>query len=497
VWKRSLAVTGTAALLAAFLAAPADARAGSIAWRPCAILQGTGRQVLCGTLDVPIDYADPGGGVFHLAVSRLVHTDDDGYQGVVLANPGGPGASGLMTAAQTSISLPKRVAARYDWIGFDPRGVGASTPRVTCDPSYQYPGNTPRPDYVPDGPAAERAWLDRAKAFADDCDSRYGDLLRHLSTENNALDMESIRVALGVKKINYFGYSYGTYLGATYATLFPEHVRRMVLDGVVKPSDVWYQANLEQNIAFERRFDRFFAWVAEHDDMYALGDTARRVELAYYGMRDGLKNHPVGRIGPSEFDDAALKAGYGEWSWARIAGKLSDWYQDHDLEALKSLVRPPTETDPNEYTMYAATQCRDTAWPTDWATWKYDAMRQFRGGYRYNVWSNTWFNAPCLFWPAPGGAAPRVGGTANRILLTASTEDAATPYPGALEMHGLFRGSRLAVEAGGGDHADSTGNRCMRALISAYLDDGDLPPSADGPDAVCARRPAPTPAPTP
>ncbi|GAA3196277.1 alpha/beta hydrolase [Actinocorallia longicatena] len=493
MWKRSLAVSATASLVAAALAAPAAARAGTIEWKPCATMQASGRQILCGLLEVPLDYGDPGGRKIRIAVSRLVHTDDAGYQGVILVNPGGPGGSGLSTAAGTSASLPPRVAARYDWIGFDPRGVGSSLPQVTCDPGYMYPADAPRPDYVPEDTAAEQAWLARAKAFADDCATRHGDLLPHLSTENSARDMESIREALNVEKISYYGYSYGTYLGAVYTTLFPDRVGRMVLDGVVKPSDVWYEANLEQNKAFEKRFDAFFAWVARHDARFRLGDTPRRVQLAYYGMRAALKTGPVGRIGPSEFDDSVLKAGYGSWSWAKIAERLSAWHSGHDLDALRALVGPPSATGPNEYTMYLAVECRDAAWPTDWDTWRYDALKQYRGGYRYNVWANTWFNAPCMFWPAPGGAPPRVGGTSTAMLLTAATDDAATPYPGAVETHRLFGRSRLAVEQGGGNHADSTANPCMRALIAAYLDEGDLPPDTDGPDAVCASSPDPAP----
>ncbi|GAB3667137.1 alpha/beta hydrolase [Actinocorallia lasiicapitis] len=496
MWKRSLAVTGTAALLlAAAPTAPATAHAASFGWRPCMTLQDSGRQVLCGTLEVPRDYTDPAGPKLRLAVSRLVHTDSDHYQGVVLANPGGPGASGLTVAVSTALGLPKRIADRYDWIGFDPRGVGASVPAVTCDPSYMHPQEAPRPDYVPANEAEEQVWLDRAKRFADDCAAHHGELLPHLTTANSARDLESLRRALGVAQINYFGYSYGTYLGSVYATMFPQRVRRMVLDGVVKPSDAWYQANLEQNVAFEQRFGAFLSWIAEHDDRFGLGDTRRRVELSYYGMRDALKRNPVGRIGPSEFDDAVLRSGYGDWSWSATADLLSRWFHDRDEQALTELVAPPRPQDANEYTMYVAVECADTAWPTDWATWKYDALRQYRSGLRYNVWSNLWFNAPCMFWPTHGTVPPKIGGTGAEILLTAATGDAATPYPGALETHALFPESRLVVESGGGNHADALGNKCLRALVSAYLEDGDLPPQADGPDALCSRNPEPDPDP--
>ncbi|MEO5873927.1 MAG: alpha/beta hydrolase [Streptosporangiaceae bacterium] len=492
MWKRNLALCCATSLIFVTLVSPVAAAPG-LTWGGCrerAILQQSGRELQCARLEVPLDYGNPAGPTIKLMVTRLMHTSAP-YQGVMVTNPGGPGSSGFWTAAQTAQQLPARVADAYDWIGFDPRGVGQSEPSLTCDPGYLDPG-TPRADYVPRTLAEEQAWLGRAKAFAADCQAKYGDILPHLGTRTWVRDLESIRLALRTPQLNYFGYSYGTYLGTLYASQYPTRVRRMVVDGVVRPSTVWYDAQGEQNKAFQKRMNAFFAWIAKHDDVYGLGDTRRRVELAYYGMRNALAAKPVGRIGPDEFDDALLPAGYADWKWPSFARTLSDWSKG-DAAALTRWALPPSADDQNTFTMYNAVQCRDAAWPKDWQTWKYDAQKQYGEGVRYNTWSNTWYNAPCLFWPTASGPLPKIGGDAE-LLIAHSTRDAATPYEGAVEMHRLFPKSRMLVEEGGGNHANSLGNTCMRALISAYLDDGTLPPTRKGPDAICAKHPDPVPA---
>ena len=139
---------------------------------------------------------------------------------------------------------------------------------MTCDPHFSDPV---RPDYVPRTKAAETAWKKKSKAYAKACASKFGWLLPHLKTTDAARDIDAIRAALGQKQINYYGFSYGTYLGATYGTLFPKRVRRMILDGNVDDRGVWYDAQLEQDKAFERNIKFFFGWIAKYDSIYHLG----------------------------------------------------------------------------------------------------------------------------------------------------------------------------------------------------------------------------------
>ena len=209
-----------------------------IAWGTCESpgLQRRGAQ--CGMLTVPLDYRRPRGTKIKLAISRILHKSPAAdYQGIMLTNPGGPGGSGL-TLSVLGEYVPDNVGSEYDWIGFDPRGVGSSEPSLSCDGNLTTQYN--RPYYVPVTRSLEKQWLARSKQYAQACAKAGGELLDHVKTTDTIADMESIRKALGAKQLNFYGFSYGTYLGQVYSTLHPERVRRMVLDGNVDPRDVWY-----------------------------------------------------------------------------------------------------------------------------------------------------------------------------------------------------------------------------------------------------------------
>lgn len=507
--KRAAAGTAAAAVAlgAAAMGAPtAEARPvpaprpAGLAWKQCPAddpVEGTRLKGLqCASIRVPLDYARPEGEQITLQLTRARHTASRS-QGVVLLNRGGPGAHGRDLPAVFKDALPKSVAASYDWIGFDPRGVGASKPSLICDTGYQNPGRA-RPDTVPANAAEERAWTARAEKYADDCARKYGKILPHMGTADWARDMDEIRKALGQRKLNYFGYSYGSYLGAVYATMFPGRVRRMVLDSVVRPSGVWYQNNLDQNVAFEKRIRAYFAWIARHHETYRLGTTQRQVAAAYAKVRAALEAEPIGgKIGPSELDDVFLADGYADYRWAAHARALSAFVVRHDPGPLRKAWQPPGRLDQNNYAVYTAVQCRDASWPRDWGRWHADSERLYRQGYRFETWSNTWYNAPCAFWAVPGGPRPRVQGTASLppILLVQATGDAATPYRGALETHRRFPTSRLLVQAGGHNHGVSlSGDRCVDRAVAAYLGGGKVPASRPGPDAECKAEPASDPA---
>ncbi|WP_019634882.1 alpha/beta hydrolase [Actinomadura atramentaria] len=494
---RSGAAT-SAATLAALLSLPAvpapAAPPPAISWKACPAkdpVEGERLKGLeCGTLRVPLDHARPGGRTITLALTRLRHTAARS-QGAILLNRGGPGAHGRDMPNEFRAGFPADVVAAYDWIGFDPRGVGGSRPALVCDTSYLNPGR-PRADTRPANAAAEKAWRARAAAYTRDCARRYGDLLPYLGTDAWVRDVDAIRVALGQDRISYFGYSYGSYLGAVYATRYPQHARRFVLDSVVRPSGVWYADNLAQNVAFEKRIRAFFGWIAKNDAVYRLGRTGTAVRANYEKARARLKAAPAaGKIGASELDDLFLDDGYTQSTWPTHAAALAAYVNRRDDSGLRARWRAPGWLDQNNFAVYTATQCRDAAWPRDWKTWHRDSVRQFRAGYRFETWGNTWYNAPCATWPVPGGPAPAVGGTAAPLLIQA-TEDAATPYPGAVETHRLFPASRLLVQRGGGDHGvTGGGDACVDGAVAAYLRTGALPPAGPGVDATCQAGPPP------
>ena len=296
-------------------------------WHSCAGALGQEGVPDCTMLSVPVDYAKPGGRHISLALDMIPATAPKSQQqGILLVNPGGPGGSGLSLAVEVAQGLSPAVAARYDIVGFDPRGVGSSVPALSCDPGF-FSG--PRPNYIPANAAAEQVLINRAKTYATDCGRRFGWLLPYMTTEDVARDMDAIRAAFGVSKINYYAFSYGTYIGQVYATLFPDRVRRMVLDSVVDPTGVWYADNVDQDYAFQGRMEAFFAWVAKYDGTYHLGRTAAQVQAAWYRARNQLLAHPVnGTIGADEFDDTFLQGGYLDQLWPGFAQALSSYLND-------------------------------------------------------------------------------------------------------------------------------------------------------------------------
>ncbi|MDQ0792955.1 alpha/beta hydrolase [Streptomyces sp. B1I3] len=497
--KRAGILVAVGATLAGLVtAAPSTAQqppraAAPPKWTACATQAYPTLQ--CSTVRAPLDHDMPSGRQVTLALSRIPHTAKTS-QGPLLVNPGGPGGSGLSMAGFVASSLPEKLAAQYDVIGFDPRGVGRSTPALDCAPKHFDPV---RPDTVPDSYAAEKTNRDRAAAFAAACGRTHGDLLPFMDTVSAAKDLDVIRRALGAQRINYFGYSYGTYLGAVYAKLFPEHVRRLVLDSIVDPRGVWYEDNLGQDYAFDARHKAFAAWVAKNDATYRLGTDPAEVEAAWYRMRDAVKKHPAaGKVGPGELEDTFLPGGYYDGYWPHLAEAFAAYVNGKDEDALAAAYENFGEVDSsgdNGYSVYTAVQCRDAAWPRTWSTWRNDTWQAHRKA-PFMTWNNTWYNAPCATWPVEPLTPVRV--TNHRIppaLLLQATDDAATPYEGGVAMHGELRGSGLVVEQGGGNHGISlSGNSCLDAYLVDYLTDGTVPRAGgNGADAVCDAQPDPQP----
>ncbi|MFJ5553467.1 alpha/beta hydrolase [Streptomyces sp. NPDC093225] len=475
------------------------ARAAALTWKGCATARYPGLQ--CASLAVPLDHAHPEGRTITLALTRVPHTARTS-QGPLLVNPGGPGGSGRGLAGFVAASLPKEVAAQYDVIGFDPRGVGKSEPALNCGQGHF---NPVRPDPVPLTEAVERANLDRVAAFARECQAMYADVLPYIGTLSAAEDMDLVRRALGSERISYFGYSYGTYLGAVYAKLHPDRVRRLVLDSVVNPGGVWYEDNIDQDVAFDARHKAFLAWVAKYDDRYGLGSDPEAVETAWYRMRREVRDAPAGgKVGPAELEDTFLPGGYFNGYWPALAEAFAAYVRDRDEKPLVTAYEKFGAVDPaagNSYSVYSAVQCRDSAWPRDWNRWRGDMWRTHAKA-PFMTWNNAWYNAPCAFWGTPSLELPDVTNTAlPPALLFQATEDAATPYAGAVEMRSRLAGAALVVEEGGGNHGISlSGNACLDAHLVAYLKDGTLPRAAHrsrfAPDASCAAQPEPKPAAT-
>jgi len=507
-WVVSLAVAGVSCLVivtactsggtsSAQASGAVSATTPGLRWHSCT---NQGPRMQCSSLQVPLDYAHPQGRKITLALSMVAATAPvSQQQGDLLVNPGGPGGSGLELAAIVAEGLDPSVAADYNIIGFDPRGVGSSVPQLTCDPSF-FAGV--RADYIPASAAAEQVLIGRAKTYAADCEKRYGWLLPYMTSEDSARDMDSIRAALGVTKINYFGYSYGTYLGQVYGTLFPGRVRRMVLDSTVDPDGAWYADNIDQDYAFEGRMLAFFSWVAAHDSVYRLGSTRAQVDQAWYRARAELEAHPVAgpsgpMIGPDEFDDTFLQGGYSNALWPGLAAALAAYLHDGGTSQLISQYNQEGTQDENEFAVYNAVECSDVNWPRSWARWNSDTEHVYQTA-PFEAWDNAWYNAACAFWPFRGPARPPQikGAGLPGILMIQGTLDAATPYAGAQDAHRKLPSARMVVVEGGGNHGQSLAipsNTCVNGYLNRYLATGSLPSGGGLVNATCPALPAPSP----
>jgi pimeloyl-ACP methyl ester carboxylesterase len=472
-------------------------QASALHWRSCG---GQLAGLQCASLQVPLNYADPGGRKITLALSMVPATAPPAQQqGVMLVNPGGPGEPGRTLAGDVAGGISPQVAATYDIVGFDPRGVGGSSPALSCDPNF-FKGV--RPDYIPANAAAEQGLINRAKSYAAACEQRFGWFLPYETTANTARDMDQIRQAFGVKQVTYYGVSYGTYLGQVFGTLFPGNVRRMVLDSTVDPTGAWYADNIAQDYAFQGRIEAFFAWVAKYDSVYHLGGTASQVQASYYDIRAKLKKTPIDGpdgplIGADELDDTILLGGYLNSVWPSFAEALSRYRTDGSGDGLVTQFEQWGTQSENTFAVYNAVQCSDVSWPRNWARWDSDTRKVYATA-PFQAWDNAWYNAACAFWPVKGPAKPlRINGKGlPPILMLQGTLDAATPYAGAQRAHKLLPSARMVVVQGDGNHGQSLEtppDACVQGYLNSYLAAGAVPGNPGLVNATCAPTPDPAP----
>lgn len=499
--KRVIGLAVTALVVGLFAAvnggAPAAARVQAAAFTPTLTAWNDCGGLECSTLTVPLDYANPDNGkTVKLAISRLPAVASAGsYQGILVLNPGGPGGSGTWTPLLRD-SVPGNAARRYDWVGFDPRGVGASTPTLHCNTRYFGPN---RPSFVPTTKALGRYWATKTAGYAKACGaSAAKGLLPFMTTRDSARDVESLRVALRaaaplvkqakLDKLNFYGFSYGTYLGAAYATLYPSKVGRFILDGVVDPTRYWYRANLDQSIAFDKNLNRFFGWVAKRNGTYRLGTKASTIRAGYNALLKKLDRTPSagGKLGPSELADGLLGVTYGVYDWPGAASaysRLKRFNQGYPMYSRYANSTLGADAE-NNYAVYLAVQCTDQRSP-GWTQFVSDTQKVHRTR-PYAAWNNTWYNMPCRTWPAAAHGRVSMNGSAlkalgTKILLINETYDAATPYSGALNLRGLFPTASLIQGVGGTTHSGSlSGVACVDNRIAGYLATGAVPTRLSG-----------------
>jgi pimeloyl-ACP methyl ester carboxylesterase len=459
--------------------AAAEPAANPIVWTDCA----GGFQ--CGTLQVPLDHAKPDGPKIKLAVIRKQATGSNRIGSLVL-NPGGPGGSGLDFAQYAAVSYPAELRKRFDIVGFDPRGVGRST-AVGCLTDNAMDAFT-QLDATPDTPDEVKAWTDATRSYGQSCAAKSGDLLAHVGTVDAARDMDLLRGALGDPKLYYLGASYGTFLGATYAELFPRRVGRLVLDGAMDPSQSAVDANRVQGGGFETALNAFLDNCVAGGSCSLGADRARglariRDLLAQLDARP-LPGDATRKVTESIATTGILSPLYSKDQWPTLRKALEAALRGNGAPLLELndqyYERGPDGTYSNLMYANMAVNCLDgppAAGSPQEVEQQLPAYQQSSPTFGRNL---AWAGLSCTSWPvAPTGKPhPIKAEGADPILVVGTTRDPATPYAWAKALAGQLASGTLLTYDGDGHTAFGRGSNCVDRAVVDYLVQGTVPPDA-------------------
>ncbi|MFD7321709.1 alpha/beta hydrolase [Streptomyces sp. NPDC059875] len=480
-------------------------------WRACGDHQ-------CAELTVPMDYAHPTNGkTFVLPVARAVTAKPAERIGSIIANPGGPGASGVTSLLEEGMadSFTAKARARFDVVSFDPRGVGGSSPALTCGGSEEEAGKQDGAETVTDTATAdpffprtvaERAeLLAAAKEQAAACAKHSGGILRHVGTEDVARDMDVLRAALGESQVTYLGWSYGTSLGTSYAEQFPRRVRAMVLDGAVDPSLDWSKRAVSQGVGFERAVEDYIASCADVAGDSCPGSTPEEIRTLIDGLFEKTARDPLPIDGEEYGADAnvllealVMSTYTPETQWKDLSEALADAGRGNGtkLAKLAAPEEPAPETDDSEGSTETpapsdgpddggepgteppsdnsdaalqAVNCFDVPHPRDpHAYWNALAPAEKAAG-RYGTSSVT-TALTCKDWPTTARKPHRVSAAGVvPVLVVGTTGDAATPYEEAASLASQFPGGMLLTYEGFGHTAYGRSNTCVTDRVDDYL----------------------------
>ena len=442
---------------------------------------GTGTlSASCAQIQVPLDYADPNGTKISLTLVRIHSSANTHSLGDLQVNPGGPGGSGLNFALGEIPSFPATLLQHFDIVGFDPRGVGESTP-IDCVSDHEKDVlNAASPDMATT--AGFNAAKGYAETFDNGCVQQMGSKLPYFNTVNTARDMDAIRQALGDAKMNYLGFSYGTELGSVYAHLFPQNVRVAVLDGAVDPLTSGVEQFGDQLKGFEQAFDQYAAYCPTNPGCKSMTNPRAVAE----GIERSALSSPLstGTSRPLTFALAAtgiLQALYSKSLWPSLSAALIA-AQHGDGSKLLALADQYTERDSSgKYTNIAdantAISCNDTApGPSDavirsttaaWTT----AYPLFGKWAAISLFS-------CQVWQPIRTVPPKpTAPTATKVLVIGNLHDPATPYQGAKDLTTTMGNAELLSWDGEGHTSYLQGSSCVDNYVNAYLVSATLPPA--------------------
>jgi pimeloyl-ACP methyl ester carboxylesterase len=454
-------------------------------WKQC----GDGSRHECATVEVPVDYAKPSGDRFTLAVRKAPATDGGQRIGSLLINPGGPGGSGVQYAQLSDFAFSPAVRAAYDIVGFDPRGIGASSPVqcLTDDNMDQLFSVDPTPDS-----AAERAeLLSEADRITAQCAQRGGERARHLSTTEVARDMDVLRALVGDRKLNFFGGSYGTFLGAIYADTFPTKVGRMVLDSAMSPNQTDEQEMSYDIQGFESSIDAFIDWCVARPDCALGSDKAaargKIVDLLDAVERNGLTTSKPGleRIGEGWVGFSIFMCLYSSQSWPTLNKGLAQAFTGRGdillAKGMSVVERDAAGRYADSTYLQAMLPVRCADWPRSPVTPALKAARD-KARSDHPLWARMTGELydNCRTWPTPGRS--QKGGTlasgAAPILVIGNERDPATPIGGTKQLARDLASGVLLTSDHDGHGTYFAGSTCVDTAVDGYLIKGAVP--ADG-----------------
>jgi pimeloyl-ACP methyl ester carboxylesterase len=489
-WWLICALAAIVGLLAAAVPASAvgpPAAAPGLDWKPCGDPAQSGFQ--CATLRVPLDYDDPGGRTIRLAVIRRPATDRRHRIGTLFFNFGGPGGAGTLLLPVAGAGISEALRARFDIASWDPRGVGEST-AVHCFASPEaelaFLDDMVVGLSFPIGGAEMDAWLGRYEELYRRCERRNGDLLRHVSTADTARDLDLLRRAVGDRRLSYDGLSYGTFLGATYANLFPNRVRALVLDANLNPT-AYVSPEIEANggrflttdlrqgsdLSAAKTLDAFLELCGSTDAAHCAftAGSPDATRAKYAALLARLQSDPQSaNLTYAQVVSLTGSALYSTAAWPSLATALQDLWTTGNTT-------PPTATPGQLIGQVFAIRCSESPNPGPAAFPSLDAFAYGRAGPLGPWWS--WQSVGCASWRA--AAADRYSGpwdrrTANPVLVLNTTLDPSTPYEGAVAMSQQLARARLLTVDGYGHGAQGAPSACVSRYVNRYLIRTKLPP---------------------
>ncbi len=445
-------------------------------WTPC------NGDLQCGTLVVPLDYADPNGPTIPIAVARHPAEDPAARIGSLVIDPGGPGVSGIDDMANELGVLTPQLLDDFDIVMFDPRGVERSDP-VSCGASGAS-ASAPT-DPVPSTASQQAATIAGLRAFAAACEKNSANLLPYVGSVDVARDMDRLRQALGDRALTYMGQSYGTLLGLTYAALFPTHIRAMVLDSVIDPALSFDQITEGQAAGFEGVLDAFFTWCAGSASCAwrPSGDPTTAL-LALLGAASAAPA-PGGsgsQAGAKQLYDALLNDLYSQSDWPQLGTALADDATGDGAPAAAQSNHYNTGGSTNAADAVTAIDCLDHPVSHDLASYAVlaDMLKASAPVFGPLL---AWGEAGCAVWPAAPTrtVGPVAAPGAPPILVMGTTNDPATPYAWAVSVSKELDHAVLLTHDGD-DHVAYFYSACVRADVQTYLVSGQTPP----PGTVCS-----------